>query len=98
MESLLERLISRFQGVDSTFSVLVGICVVLFLFGEVLWLANSSKTRGPGLPREDARLKFIWSIFPALVLLILLFIHAPRIKRTAEVVAPLPVPSVKGGA
>jgi hypothetical protein len=79
MESLLAKLITTFQGVDSTFSVLLIISIVLFLGGELVWLVSSSQSGVPGLPREDDRLKFVWTIVPAFVLALLLFVHAPRV-------------------
>lgn len=81
MESLLAKLISVFQGVDSTFSLLLVLSIVLFLGGEIAWWLKS-RAGVPGLPSDDFRLKFIWSLVPALVLVVLLFVHSPRVPST----------------
>jgi hypothetical protein len=89
MESLLARIQVTFQGVDSTFSVLLALAIGAFLVGELVWIYLSSRNGVPGLPREDAPLKFIWSIAPAFLLALMLFVHSPRSpKKSAEVAVP----------
>lgn len=89
MESLLAKLSFLFQGVDSTFSVILIASIFLCFGGEVVWVL--ARTRVPGLPKDDNRLKFIWSLFPALILALMLFVHPPRApKPTAEIARPVP--------
>jgi hypothetical protein len=88
MDSLLAKLFSLFQGVDSTFSLIVVSSVVLFLAGELLWWLFASKKAIPGLPRDDVRLKFVWTVAPALVLALLLFVHSPRLQKRIASFAP----------
>lgn len=96
MESSLAKLISLFQGVDSTFSVLLFVSIVLFFAGEAFWIYNSRKSGIPGLNQDDVRLKFMWNIAPAFILLVLLFVHAPRVsKRTADVAKPSRTPLIQ---
>lgn len=114
MESSLAKLVSLFQGVDSTFSVLVFASIILFVGAEAVWFYNSRKTGVPGLNQDDSRLKFIWNVAPAFVLFVLLFVHAPRVSKSVSaplelrrgkpahslkpVSAPLPLLPKKGGA
>lgn len=88
MESLLARLINVFQGVDSTFSIILAGSIVLFLGGEIAWWYGVKAVRG--LSEEEDRLKFVWSLVPALVLVVLLFVHGPRVRKIAEHAKPRP--------
>lgn len=78
MESLLAKLFLLFQGVDSTFSVILLASIALFFLGELFWWKTSRKVGVPGLPQDDNRLKFVWTIVPALVLALMLLVHGPR--------------------
>ena len=91
MESLLAKLFLLFQGVDSTFSVILLCSIALFFMGEIFWWRASRQVVVPGLPQDDTRLKFVWTIVPALVLAILLSVHDPRSRRnTTEIAQPSP--------
>ncbi len=87
MESSLAKLVSLFQGVDSTFSVLLVLAIVLFLGGEVIFYFTS-RSGIAGLSSDDSRLKFVWSLVPAFVLVVLLFVHSPRVPSTRIVETP----------
>ena len=98
MESFSPLLLEFAQREDSIFYFVLFLSAAAFLVAETMWLVRRLKhplnkaSLLKKLPPDDARFEVLWTIVPALVLVLLGFVHTGKSvrSRTAEIQRSLP--------